>query len=244
MSISALTQAEAVTEVANIIGREKTSLSADQSTTYEDRIKQWLYWSHLTIARMYAFPELDQDPVSYTLNTSTNIYTFANIGLSSSRVRQILGITVVDSTRSKKIPQKLWRQFQEDFPYPSAQAARKPECYTIYGKRVEFDRLPDSTYTISVRANYLPSNYSSSSAASVYENKDDLIIAGAVTHAYISLQENEDAKHWAGVFTDRFRAVIGPELDPGDWEPEGRAFDFVTQGRSIDAHMDPFQLSN
>lgn len=242
MSISAMTQDEAVSEVANIIGRDKTSLSADQATTYENRIKQWLYWSHLTIARLYAFPELDADPVAYTLGTSTNIYTFATLGLT--RVRQILGITVIDSTRSEKIPQRLWRQFQEDFPYPAAQSTRKPSVYTIYGQRVEFDRISDSTYTLQIRINQLPQNYTSGSAASSYINKDDLIIAGAVAHAYVSLQEIEDAKHWAGVFNDRFRAIIGPELDPGDWEPEGRAFDYNSQSRSIDAHMDPFMMRN
>lgn len=243
MSATAMTQAEFVTEVANIIGRDKTSLSADQTTTYEDRIKQWLYWGHLTMARLYAFPELDATPISYTLGTSTNIYTFATLGLT--RVRQILGITLLDGTSSKKLPQILWRTFQEDHPAPTELADARPSLYTIYGKRIELDRVSDDTYSLSIRINQYPENFSSSSDTSDFENKDDVIIAAAVTHAYISLQELEDAKYWAGVFADRFRAAVGPELDPGDWEPEGRGFDPSTsRAPLLDAHADPFRFFN
>lgn len=231
MSVTAMTQNEMVTEVANIIGRDSTSLSADQTTSYSDRIKQWLYWSHLTMARVYAFPELDADPISYTLGTSTNVYTFATLALGS--VRQIMGITVIDGTSSIKLTQKLARTFAEDHPNVSADAHRKPYYYTIYGKRIEFDRISDSTYSIQVRVNNFPSNFASGSSASVYELKDDVIIAGAVTHAYISLQEKDDAADWAKIFVGRLQASIGHHLDPVDWEPEGRAFDYSSQRSSF-----------
>lgn len=242
MSITAMTQDEAVQEVANIIGRDKTSLSADGATTYEARIKQWLYWSHLTMARLYAFPELDADPVTYTLTLDQHVYTFNSIGLT--RVRQILGVSIINGTSSKKIPQILARTFNEDHPYITGDSSQMPSEYTIYGRRIELWRKPDSAYSMVVRYNQLPADYTSGSAASSYLNKDDVIIAGAVTHAYISLQELEDAKYWARVFEARFQTVVGPEIDPGDWEPEGRAFDFNSQRSSLDAHTNPFQFSN
>lgn len=242
MSVTAMTQDEAVLEVANIIGRDKTSLSADGSTTYENRIKTWLYWSHLTIARLYAFPELDADPVTYTLSTSTNIYTFATLGLN--RVRQILGVNYIDGTSSYKIPQKLWRDFEERNPYPTGQSPLQPSEYTLYGKRLELDRVPLTANNIRVRYNKLPSDYTAGSAASAYLDKDDIIVAGAAVHAYISLQEVEDAKYWANVFAARFQTAVGPEIDPGDWEPEGRAFDYNSQRSSMTAASDPFQFFN
>lgn len=231
MSTSAMTQTEAVTEVSNIIGRDSTSLSADQATTYSTRIKQWLYWSHLTMARAYAFPELDQDPVSYTLSTSTNLYTFTTLGLTS--VRQILGLAYIDGTSSYKIPQILWRAFAEDHPYVAGQTSDKPRRYTIWGQRIEFDRVPVSANSLQIRYNKLPVDYTSAGAASVYINKDDVIIAGAVAHAYIALQENDDAATWAKIFTGRLQQAIGHQLEAGDWEPEGRAFDFNGQRASF-----------
>jgi hypothetical protein len=243
MSISAMTQTEAITEVANILGRDSASLSADQATTYSNRIKQWLYWSHLTMARAYAFPELDQDPVSYTLSTSTNVYTFATLGLTT--VRQILGITYVDSSASYKIPQKLWRTFEEDYPYVAGQTADKPRCYAIWGQRIELNRIPSEANAIQIRYNKLPADYTSASAASVYINKDDVIIAGAVAHAYSALQENDDAATWAKIFTGRLQQAIGHQLEAGDWEPEGRAFDYTSQRPSYgSAEANPLQFFN
>ena len=223
MSVTAMTQTEMVTEVANIIGRDSTSYSADQTTLYSDRIKQWLYWSHLTIARAYAFPELDADPVTYALGTVTNIYSFTTLALS--RVRSILGITLVDGTSSWKIRQKLWRTFQEDHPYIIGDTTQKSREYTIWGQRIELWPLVPSAYNISIRYNQFPDNYASGSAASAYIQKDDVIIAGAVTHAYISLQETDDAATWAKIFAGRLGSAIGHQLEPADWEPEGRAFD-------------------
>lgn len=246
MSVTAMTQAEAVTEVANIIGRDKTSLSADQTTTYETRIKQWLYWSHLTIARLYAFPELDQDPFTSTMSTLTNVYTLSTLGMDNSRMRQILSVTLRNGTQSWKLKQKIFRRFEEDHPNVDADSAGQPRFYTIYGRRLEFWQRPDSAYTVRVRANYLPTDYTSSSAASVYLNKDDVIVAGAVTHAYLSLQENEDAERWSKAFAGRMQAAIGPNMDPQDWEPEGRAFDY-NSGRPTmtgDFHANPLVFFN
>lgn len=231
MSTTAMTQTEALTEVANIIGRDSTSLSADQATLYSTRIKQWLYWSHLTIARAYAFPELDQDPITYGLSTSTNVYTLATLGLTSCR--QVLGVTYIDGTASYKVPQKLWRTFEEDYPYVAGQTADKPKCYTLWGQRLEFNRLPISANNIQIRYNKLPTDYASAGAASVYINKDDVIIAGAVAHAYIALQENDDAGTWSKIFAGRLQQAIGHQLEAGDWEPEGRAFDFASQRPSF-----------
>lgn len=246
MSITAMTQAEMVTEVANIIGRDKTSYSADQVTTYEDRIKQWLYWSHLTVARIYAFPELDQDPVDKVLTTNTYAYTFAGLGLSNQRVRQFLSVRLINGTSSWKMKQKLFRQFEEDHPYPDGDSARQPGFYTIYGRRLEIWPKPDSAYTMRVRLNYYPEDFASSSSTSVYLNKDDVLIAGAVAHAYLSLQENEDADRWAKTFASRLQVAVGPEMDPQDWEPEGRAFDF-NSGRPTmggDFHSNPLVFFN
>ena len=176
------------------------------------------------MARLYAFPELDVDPIAYVLGTTTNVYTFATLGLGS--VRQIMGITIIDGTSSVKLRQLLPRTFAEDYPNVIADASRKASRYTIYGKRIELDRVSDSAYTMQIRVNKFPDDFSSASSASVYEFKDDVIIAGAVTHAYISLQENEDSATWAKIFLGRLQSSIGHQLDAVDWEPEGRAFDY------------------
>jgi hypothetical protein len=242
MSITAMTQNEMVTEVANIIGRDQTSLSADNATLYSDRIKQWLYWSHLTIARIYAFPELDADPVDFVSTIGNNAYTFATMGLA--RVRQILGITVINGTRSCKTRQKLWRAFEEEFPSPADDPRGQPEYYTIYGRRIELYQVPDLVYTLRIRINQYPDNFASGTSVSPYENKDDVVIAGAVTHAYVSLQENADASAWATIFASRLQAVIGPYQDPQDWEPEGRAFDYNLQRPVQNYHANPLVFFN
>jgi len=242
MSITAMTQNEMVAEVANIIGRDQTSLSADNATTYENRIKQWLFWSHLTIARIYAFPELDLTPLDTTLTANNHTYTFTSLGIS--RIRQILGVTLVDGTSSRKLRQKLWRQFEEDYPSPTDDPASWPVFYTIYGRRLELYPVPDSAYTLRVRINQYPTDFASGTSTSVYENKDDVIVAGAVVHAYISLQENTDAAAWAPTFAARLQGVIGPERDPQDWEPEGRAFDFNTQRPVPNFHANPLVFFN
>lgn len=222
MSVTAMTRAEMVSEVANIIGRDATTYSADGSTLYSTRIKQWLYWSHLTMARAYAFPELDADPIDYTLSTSTNVYTFTTLALT--RIRQILGVRIIDGTNSRKLTQKLYRTFEEDYPNVAADSAQKPCEYTIYGRRIELDRLPDSAYTMRIRINQFPDDFASDSDTSDYLQKDDVIVAGAVVHAYISLQEIEDAKAWASIFAGRLQAAVSLVSEPQDWEPEGRAF--------------------
>lgn len=242
MSVSAMTRSEMVLEVANCIGRDKNSLSADNSTTYETRIKTWLYWSHLTIARLYAFPELDTVAANYTLSTSTNVYTFTTLVLS--RVRQILSVQLIDGTASQKVDRQLWRGFAQDYPNVDEDPAGKPDIYTIFGQRVEFNKLPDDDYTLKIRYNQYPDDFSGDSDTSDYTYKDDLIVAGAVVHAYVSLQELEDAKYWAGVFAGRLQTAIGLVSEPQDWEPEGRAFD-MNGHRSIgDAHANPLVYFN
>lgn len=246
MSVTAMTQNEMVTEVSNIIGRQKSSLSIDDTTTYEARIKQWLYWSHLTMARLYAFSELDQDPIDKVLTTNTYAYTFANIGIDNARLRQVMSVVILDGTDSEKITQKLFRRFESDHPNPAAFDGQQPYFYTLYGRRLELYPKPDSTYTMRIRCNYLPQNFASGTSVSDFLNKDDIIIAGAVTHAYASLQENADAKEWAKVFAARLQNAVGPEMDPADWEPEGRAFDYQSGRPTLtgDFHANPLIYFN
>lgn len=247
MSRTAMTQAEMVAEVANTIGRDRTSYSADQSTTYEDRIKQYLFWSHLTIGRLYAFPELDQPATTTGLAIDDYTYTFTQLGLTDQRVRQILSVRLINGTSSTKLTQRLFRTFEEAHPYIEGDSARPPCEYTVYGRGLELWPKPDSTYSLKIRVNYYPTDFTSSTDTSVYINKDDVIIAGAVAHAYNALQENADAAVWAKIFAGRLQAAIGPDMDPQDWEPEGRAFDYGSGRPSFghgEYHADPLVYFN
>lgn len=242
MSRTANTQTEFVTEIANAIGRRASSLAADQTTTYEDRIKQWLYWGHLRVARNFAFRELDAGPTDTTLTASTGQYTFTQLSLT--RVRQIQSVTLVNGTSSQKLTFVHPRRFREDFPNPSADSTRQPGLYTTWGRTLELYPYPDDAYTLRLHFNQYPDDFASSSSASPYEQKDDLIVASGVYEAFMNLQEYEDAAEWyKRNFVPKFQEVLKYEAEPADWEPEGRGTDMA--GRpSLEWWKSPLAFDN
>jgi len=245
MSTSALTQDEFVLEIASTLGVQKATKSVDGVTTYEDRIKQWLYWAHLSISRIFAFPELDADKVTPSTVASTNRYTFATLGLI--RPRQILSFYVVDPTlgaKAQKLTQQLFRRFDQDHADILNDTEAMPQEYTIYGKAVELWYIPEKVYTMNIRYNQYPLDFATGASTSPYLFKDDVIIAGTLVNAYQALMETDDSKRWADIFASRLTSAIALESEPQDWEPEGRGFGMVSNSSNADYQANPLSFFN
>jgi len=240
----AKTRDQFVTIIADALGKSQNA-TAISGSLLGTRCIDFLDWAHLRIGRAYSFNELNAvsdsvvatvaDIKTYPMVTGTN-----NLGLT--RPKDIESIIILDSQNSRKLRRWGVRRFDTQYPRPENYASGKPSIYIRHGMNVSLHRIPDAAYDLLIRYPQWAEAMTSSSQSSSYENKDDLIIAGAILEGYLHFEEYNDAAIWAERFKGLLHECIMAEGNM-DWEPE--AVPMTKAGfESGEPWIDPFGTSD
>lgn len=216
----AMTGAEIITEVADVVGKALTA-SSRSGAQLQTRILRYVNWTQQRIARHFSFDELKTiqesaatvtDVKRYPLETGTN-----NLGLT--KVKDIESLKIMDSENSRKLDLWSYRRFDKAFPRPENFASDRPWLYIRYQREVELFKVPNAVYTLEIRHSKWATDMANDANVSEFLEKDDLIVIGAIMEAYMALEEYADAK----IYFQRFIGVLGNSVKVEglvDWEPE------------------------
>jgi len=236
----AMTRAQMVTEICNVVGKA-LGASAPSGALLQDRVVTYLNWGQKRIARVYDFDELNTllttptlvaDVKRYPLESGTN-----NLGLT--RVKDISSIRLIDAENSRKLERWSYRKLDKRFPRPENYSTGRPSVYVRHGNYLEFFKIPDDTYSLSVRISQWAQDLSSTSQTSDFQDKDELLVTVGVLETYLALEEYSDAKIWFEKFMGEMRDCISAESDV-DWEPQAVPFGSIVSYGSGEPWKDPY----
>ena len=239
-----LTRDGLVTEICDIVGKS-VSASSVSGATLQTRVRTYLNWAQKRIARYHSFHELNAlittaatvaDVKRYPLVTGTN-----NLGLT--RPKDISSIRLIDSENSRTLHRWSQRKFDWWYPRPANYTTGRPRIYMRDGNNIEVFRIPNAAYDLSIRYPQWPSDLSSGSQTSDYENKDELLVVAGVWTTYDILQEKEDALLWKGKFLGALKEAIAVEGDI-DWEPQAEEHGAKADYVSGTVYDDPYGSPN
>lgn len=240
----AKTRTQMTTIIADALGKSR-SAAAISGALLEDRCVDFLNWAQQRTARHYGFHELNAlqesaatvDTVkTYPLVTGTN-----NLGLT--RPKDITTIRLIDSENSRKLTRWNHRKFDLKFPYPTNYSTGRPTLYIRWGNSLEMFRIPNDAYTLYIRYPQWASDLDTAAQTSDFENKDQLLISGAILEGYLHFEEYEDAKIWYERFLGQLTDAVRAEGDI-DWEPQAEEFSILPGGyTSGEPWLDPYAAS-
>lgn len=231
-----------VTIVADALGKSENA-TAISGALLQDRCVDYINWAQRRVARFYSFHELNvtkEDAATvasvsrYPLITGTN-----NLGLT--RPKDIQSIRLIDSQNSRIIRRKSTRWFDQHFPLITNYADGRPHIYIRYGNNIELFRRPDAVYTLYIRYPQWPADVTIGSSASSYDdNKDHMIITGAILEGYLHFEEYDSAKEWLQKFLGQLIDAVHAEGDI-DWEPQAEPMSNAPGGYSSgEPWIDPY----
>ena len=201
------------TEVLKIVGRQDDSDLSDRLNLYANIINK-------QIARGYAWPEL------YELDTTTMSTTADEplVALPES-TRTILSLRLIDGTQKSKLIQTTARRADA---YTYATNTGKPRLYIPYRTQIELLPVPNDTYSIYIRRFFWPSNMTADDTEFPWDDKDDLVLQLGVMWAYMLMQEETEAKIWAGYASGSFKEARLKAEETVDWDRAFKPVDFAS----------------
>lgn len=219
-----MTRDEFVTEICDIVGK-KVSAASVSGTALQTRVRVYLNWAQRRLARAISCSELEVKKTdsatvanvkTYPLVTGTN-----NLGLT--RPRDIRSIRLIDGANSRNLIKKSYRWFDKRFPRPENYSSGRSSFYIPEGSNIELFRIPDTVYTMEIRYNQWPTDFSTGSQTTDFDNKDELLVTAGVLETYLALEEYNDAQVWFNKFKGQ---VIDAQTDEEetDWEPEADSY--------------------
>lgn len=219
-----LTRDEFVTEICDIVGKS-TNAASVSGASLSTRVRTYLNWAQNRLARAYSFYELETKTSSPALVASVKTYPMVtgtnNLGLT--RPKDIRSIVLIDGANSRNLQRKTYRWLDKRFPRPENYSSGRPSFYIREGNNLEFFRIPDDAYSLTIRYSQWPTAFTSGSQTTDFENKDELLITAGVFETYLALEEYADAAVWIEKLKGQLRDAIEVEGDV-DWEPEADAF--------------------
>jgi len=231
-----MTRDQMVTEICDTLGKARASVSVS-GANLEDRVVNYLNWAQRRVAKAFDFDELNVLNTASTLATSKKRYSFSDLGLV--RLKDIRSIRLIDSANSWKLERWHYRKYDKKYPRPEQYSTARPRIYVRDGNNLEFFKIPDDNYSLSIRYAQWPQVLASGSQVSDYENKDELLIAGGILEGYLAMEEYADAKLWYERFTGILSDCI-KVLRSLDWEPEAEPFRGDPTYSSGEPWLDPF----
>lgn len=173
------------------------------------RIVDILNDAQVRLTRMHDWDELEATDSLTTGFTSTPADDkFLSI---PSSTRKIHSFTLLDGAESRNlqfVPHKLW---DRKIPLPEYHTVGHPHLYTIHSGKFEFWRVPDAAYSLRLRRSKWPTVFAGSGSpnqVSDLDDKDDVILALAISIAWGKLGQDEKENRWFS----RARGLIGDSL--------------------------------
>ena len=216
----AKTVPQMITIIADALGKSENA-AAISGALLGDRCLDFLNWGQQRMARIYNFHELNTYTESAATVASTSRYPLSsgtnNLGLT--RPKDIYSIRLIDGENSRVLKRKSPRWLDQKIPLITNYADGRPNVYIRWGNNIEVFRRPDAVYTLYIRYPQWASILTAGSAATQFENKDQVLISAAILEGYLHFEEYNDVPVWLARFLGLLTDAIKAEGDI-DWEPQ------------------------
>ena len=228
-----LTQTELQDEVRSALGGR---------TDLDSRMTRGLNLSQMRIARLSRWEELEAIYTGSTAYTGTPADD--KFLALPTNLRDVYSVRLIDGTNSRKLTRLTNRIWDRRIPAPEALATGRPRYYTLHRNVMEFWKVPDAAYSVTIRAVEWPTAFTTSdlSAVSDLDQKDDMIIALTTSWFYMTLGNEEMANKWWRIYRNMAIAAGAEESEKPDLDVLPNA-GVSSGGTPGDYYADPFVTS-
>lgn len=228
-----LTLTELKGEIQAALGNRTTQSSVTA------RLTRVLNMSQTRLARAYTWRELNT-VLSLTTSFSGDLSADKFITVSEN-VRDYLSLVLVDGTSSVKLKYKPYRAIDREVPYPEQYTRRRPRIYTRFQGKLEIIPIPDAAYPINARVILWPTAFvDSSDVPSDLDNKDDLLIALAVSWFHMTFNDIDSANKWWRVYMNGLALAVAEDQDNPDYDAQPSSSLDTNYVESQEPWADPF----
>lgn len=207
-------------------------------TDLDSRLTRFLNLAQQRLARLHDWDEMEVISTTTITNSGGSGDRYVGMPL----LREVYSIVIEDDSRSRKLVQKSPRWWDRLIPLPEYHTRDTPSMYVVWGSIVEVFQLPDKTYPLRMRWTKWPTALSADATPSEFNEKDELLVELALSYAYRSLGNPEEAQKHEAVALRLFAESDQIDRDKPDLEMVGDA----RQGSQVapqDYWRDPFVRS-
>ena len=168
----------------------RKNITRDDLTS--ERINRHRNNSRQRIARYHNWKDLY---VKATTETIANQSEYS-LPLGTDRLKDLVSITLSDgSPRGVRLKYVPYRQFHEIIPVPSSGQIGKPQNYVVWDNVIQLYPIPSDIFTLNLLYVKWPDELVEGEEPEI-TGVDDLIISGATSSIFVSLQQVEPAGIW------------------------------------------------
>lgn len=179
------------------------------------RIVRILNISQIRIARAARWEELEQ-----LLERNTDVTADSDQDRMipiPANVRDVYSIVLLDGSFSRKLTKIQHRTVDRRLPMPHYYERRRPHSYVLWRENFELFPVPDAVYALRARVIMWPTAFTGTSGqVSDLDQKDDMLIALALSWAFQSLKMIEEANRWWAVYKGLLSDAIDEEVENPD----------------------------
>lgn len=196
-----------------------------------DRINRHINSALQRIARYHNWKDLY---VKATTETIANQSEYS-LPLGTDRLKDLVSITLSDgSSRGVRLKFVPYRQFHEIIPVPSSGQVGKPQNYVVWDNVIQLYPIPSDIFILNLLYVKWPDELVEGEEPEI-TGVDDLIISGATSSLFMSLQQVEPAGIWHQQFNILLSEAVQADVKNTDAEfkLQGfRASDMVVPGQN------------
>ena len=185
-----------------------------------ERINRHINSTLQRIARYHNWKDLY---VKATTETIVNQSEYS-LPLGTDRLKDIVSITLSDgSSRGVRLKFVPYRQFHEIIPVPSSGQIGKPQNYVVWDNVIQLYPIPSDIFILNLLYVKWPDELVEGEEPEI-TGVDDLIISGATSSLFMSLQQVEPAGIWHQQFNILLSEAVQADLKNTDSEFKMQGF--------------------
>lgn len=211
--------------------RESITENITRDDLTSDRINRHINSTLQRIARYHNWKDLY---VKATTETVANQADYS-LPLGTDRLKDLVSITLSDgSSRGVRLKFVPYRQFHEIIPVPSSGQVGKPQNYVVWDNVIQLYPIPSDVFILNLLYVKWPDELVEGEEPEI-TGVDDLIISGATSSLFMSLQQVEPAGIWHQQFNILLSEAVQADVKNTDAEfkMQGfRASDMVVPGQN------------
>ncbi len=180
-------------------------------TTQDALIMRGLQFAQHRIARLPGFDELFvADSITITSTGAGNEITDSTVTMPST-LRKLHSLSLIESSKTSKLEQIGADKWESVIGAQDTYDRGRPVRYVLRYQTVSLWRVPDQSYTLrrlysvwptEIELNAAKDAPSDTSAVSLLDHKDELIMVYAVVWCYLTLGNREKANYYFVIFKD------------------------------------------
>ena len=185
-----------------------------------DRINRHINSTLQRIARYHNWKDLY---VKATTETIANQSEYS-LPLGTDRLKDLVSITLSDgSSRGVRLKFVPYRQFHEIIPVPSSGQVGKPQNYVVWDNVIQLYPIPNDVFILNLLYVKWPDELVEGEEPEI-TGVDDLIISGATSSLFMSLQQVEPAGIWHQQFNILLSEAVQADVKNTDAEFKMQGF--------------------